>query len=249
MDERQTKIVEGAGLEDSRINKEFIDLLQKWSTPALLVILIVAGGYAGLKYLERQRVRNLDAAFISFTEAELDQRPERMIEVAADHSGQGAVPAISRLNAADLYLRSYHLRSRPGTLGVTEEDQLDDAQAGEMLVKAGELYAEVFNKAKDAEGQELVALGGRWGMVAVALSQEKYDAAEAGLNEIIPIAESQGFDTIVRDARALLDSFPELRAQREPVASAAPAPVTDDADAAPEADAPEDDASADPSDG
>ncbi len=248
MDERQTKIVEGAGLEDSRINKEFIDLLQKWSTPVLLVILVVACGYAGLKYLERQRVRNLDAAFISFTEAELDQRPERMIEVASQNAGQGAVPAISRLNAADLYLRAYHLRSRPGTLGVAEEDQLDDAQAGEMLVKAGELYAEVFNKAKGAEGQELVALGGRWGMVAVALSQERYDAAEAGLNEIIPIAESQGFDTIVRDARALLASIPDLRTQREPVARTA-TPAAADTTPEPEAETPEGDAPADPSDG
>ena len=38
MDERQTQIRQGAGLEESRINTEFLDFLNKWSSPVLIVI-------------------------------------------------------------------------------------------------------------------------------------------------------------------------------------------------------------------
>jgi len=224
MDERQTQIVEGAGLEDSRINREFLDLIQKWSTPVLLVVLVLAGGYAGVKYLERQRVKNLDAAFVSFVDAELEQRPERLIEIAGDSSGQGAVPAMARLTAADLYLQAYQLRTRPGTLGDAEEDKLDDAQAQEMLAKAGEVYTEVYNDVKDDDGKALLAMGSRWGMVAVALSQQRFDEAQAGLSEIISVADQNGFSTLADDARALLETLPDLREQRQPVAEAPEVP-------------------------
>lgn len=245
MDERQTKIVEGAGLEDSRINREFIDTLQKWSTPALLVILLLAGGYWLVNFLEQQRVQNLDAAFASYSEAELERRPERLLEVADEHSGNGAVSSLATLTAADLHLQGYHLRTRPGTLG-TGEDRLDDAGVAGVLAEAGELYARVYNENRGKDGRELFTIGGRWGMVAVALSQGRFDEAESGLDEIVGIAEEQGFDGLADDARELKASIPELRTQRELVVvepepaeeepAPAPAPV-EPVDLSPEGDA------------
>ena len=45
MEERQTQIREGAGLEESKLNVEFIDWLQRWSTP---ILLLVAGAALGM---------------------------------------------------------------------------------------------------------------------------------------------------------------------------------------------------------
>ncbi len=225
MDERQTKIVEGAGLEDSRINREFIDTLQKWSTPVLLVVLLLAGGYWLVNFLEQRRVQNLDAAFASYSEAELERRPERLLEVAEEHSGNGAVSSLAILTAADLHLQGYHLRIQPGTLG-SDGDRLDDAAASEVLAEAGELYARVYNDNRGKDGRELFTIGGRWGMVAVALSQGRFDEAESGLDEIVGLAGEQGFDDLAEDARELKASIPQLRSQRELVAvETAPAEV------------------------
>ena len=217
MDERQTNITEGAGLEDSRINREFIDLLKKWYPPVLYLVVLVAGAYAGVRYLEQRRITKLDAAFSAFNEAELDRRPDRLIQVASQQKGKGAITELSLLSAADMHLQAYHLRIMPGTLGVDAADRLDDAQAQEMLTKAAGLYADVYEKAKGIEGRELLAIGARWGMAAVALTQKNYDAAEQGLKDVIAIAEPLGFDDLAGDARDLIASFPELRAQREPV--------------------------------
>jgi hypothetical protein len=233
MDERQTKIIEGAGLEDSRVNQEFIDLLKKWYQPVMVLVLILAGAYAGVNYLKTWRVQKLDAAFASFNEASSDARPEAMLEVAQRHEGRGTVAALSRITAADLYLSAAQLGVRPGTEGTLEEDRLDDSQAAEMLARAGELYAEVYNDTRSADGQELLALGARWGMVAVALSNREFDEASAGLNEIIAIADEQGFDTLARDARELLEQLPELRSLPQPVEDAPPAPEENAPEAAP----------------
>ncbi len=183
----------------------------------MFVILIVAGAYAGVRYLEQKRIKDLDAAFFAFNEAELERRPDRLIQVASEQSGEGAIPELSLLSAADLHMQAYHLRIMPGTLGVDAADQLDDAQAQEMLDKAAELYARVFNEAKAEPGRELLAIGGRWGMAAVELSKKNFDAAEQALSEIIEIAQPLGFNDLAGDARALIQSFPELKEQRDPI--------------------------------
>lgn len=238
MDERQTKIIEGAGLEDSRVNQEFIDLLKKWYQPVMLLVLLLAGGYAGVNYLKTWRVKQLDSAFLSFNEASFDARPEALLEVAQQHGGTAAVGALSRINAADLYLRAAQTGVRPGTEGAVAEDLLDDSQCAEMLSRAGELYAEVYDDTRSASGQELLALGARWGMVAVALSNREFDEASAGLTEIIEIADEQSYETLARDARELLEQIPDLRSLPEPVEDATPAPSEPAPEAAPAEEAP-----------
>ena len=56
MDERQQQIKAGAGLEESRINQDLIDFLQKWGSWILMALAVAALAYAGLQWLERQRV-------------------------------------------------------------------------------------------------------------------------------------------------------------------------------------------------
>jgi len=226
MDERQTQITEGAGLEESRINKEFIDLLQKWSTPVLLLILLIAGAYAGVKWLENRQQTQLDAAFVAFRDAEMEGRPEALLDVAREHSGVGSVGIAARLAAADLQLEAYHQRVRPGTQGQSEEDRLSEAEAVELLDEAGETYAEVHERASGKDGLELLAISGRWGVAAVELSRGDFDAARAALEDVQSLATEHGYADLADRAARTIESIPALRDQPELVA-AAPEPPAD----------------------
>src|SRR3954466_11659733 len=46
MDQRQAQIRERAGLEESRLNQEFIEWLRKWGTPMLLAVALLSVAYA-----------------------------------------------------------------------------------------------------------------------------------------------------------------------------------------------------------
>lgn len=227
MDERQRQITEGAGLEESRINKEFIDFLQKWATPVLLVILLLSGGYAGLQYLERQRIERLDAAFLAYDAAELEGRPERLLEVAREYDGAGAVEEMALLAAADLYYTAYYTRREPGAQALPGEEGLSDEEAETMLARAGELYEEAHSKASSAPGRELLAVGALWGLASVDLTKQNFDAAEGRLRDVAERASEAGYPQLANQARGLLDRLPELRAQRAPVVVEAPAETPD----------------------
>src|SRR5690606_41971572 len=108
MDERQTKIKEGAGLEESRLNTEFIDFLQRWGTPALLVVAVIALGYFGYQRLQMARTEKVNQAFVEL-EAALstdNPNPRALEDIAATYSSTRAVPHIASLTAADGYLRA-----------------------------------------------------------------------------------------------------------------------------------------------
>ena len=45
LDRRTRQITEGAGLEESRLNQDFVEFLKKWSTPLLLVIVAAVAAY------------------------------------------------------------------------------------------------------------------------------------------------------------------------------------------------------------
>lgn len=219
MDERQRQITEGAGLEESRINKEFIDLLQKWSTPVLLVILVIAGAYAGVQWYGQKQLETRDAAFIAFQSAELEARPEPLLEVAREYPGAGAVEELATLTAADLHLSAYHLRRAPGTQGIEPEDRLDDEQAREMLDQAAELYQDAYRQASAAAGRELLEISGLWGIAAVELSRGNFDAAEDRLQQVVEIAQAQRYAQLVARAEMLINDIPRLRDQRQPIAA------------------------------
>ena len=67
MDDRQTEIRAGAGLEDSRINKEFIDFLNKWSSPVIMVFAVAALVWAGLRWMEQKKLEKKYTALDSIS--------------------------------------------------------------------------------------------------------------------------------------------------------------------------------------
>ena len=116
MDERQQQIRAGAGLEESRLNTEFIDFIQKWGGPFLIICALLMGAWAGWNWLERKKSQRLDEAFGQY-EAQLaggNPSPEALRAVAEEFSGIASVSLLARLNAADIYLAAIRSGVRTG---------------------------------------------------------------------------------------------------------------------------------------
>ena len=60
---RLGELKEGAGLEDSRINQDFVDFIRKWSTPLLMVAAAIAIGYFLYNKRIEARQAHIDEAF------------------------------------------------------------------------------------------------------------------------------------------------------------------------------------------
>src|SRR5690606_15713326 len=63
MDDRQRQIKEGAGLEESRINKDFLDWLLKWGPVLVLVAAGIILAMRGVQFLEDRRVARVNEGF------------------------------------------------------------------------------------------------------------------------------------------------------------------------------------------
>jgi hypothetical protein len=165
MDERQTKIREGAGLEESRINTDLIDFLNKWSSPVLIVIGLVGLGWAGMRYLERSRVARTNDAFAAYEGAISGGTPSpaSLRTIAADFGGVGSIAELALLRTVDVYLRAAISRVEPGaeidpTTGSPRQDTdvLDDERVTSYLAQARDLSRQVAQSTAAAEGKALL---------------------------------------------------------------------------------------------
>ncbi|MEL7472074.1 MAG: hypothetical protein AAGK04_02065 [Planctomycetota bacterium] len=210
MDERQTQIREGAGLEDSRINEEFKDFLAKWSTPVLLVILLIAAGYV---FLQRQRQAaqdRRDAAFASLAAAE---SPDALIGVANDHASIGAVAEVARLRAGDVYMTAVMSGLKPGAQLTpagqieNEDDAVTDEDRTFYLEQAASLYEQVWQSSNDDPDRILQAAGAAFGMASVAETRGQRDEAVKWFGSAKTVAEANGMAPLAEIAQQRLDTI------------------------------------------
>ena len=75
MDDRQTQIRQGEGLSESRVNQDFIDFLNKWSSPVLLVLAVAALTWAGLQWMEKKKIEKVNNAFADLEAATAGNNP------------------------------------------------------------------------------------------------------------------------------------------------------------------------------
>ncbi|MCA9279723.1 MAG: hypothetical protein H6815_09780 [Phycisphaeraceae bacterium] len=103
-----TGIKEGAGLEDSKINKEFVDFIQRWGGWFLMLGAAALGIVYAYQFLERQKAARVDAAFMEFESAAMGSNPspDTLTEIGDARMGTRSVGELAKLQAADLYLRS-----------------------------------------------------------------------------------------------------------------------------------------------
>lgn len=221
MDDRQTQIRSGAGLEESRLNEEFIDFLKKWSTPVLWLIVVIGAAWWGLRYLKEQRIAKRDSAFAALNDAVSggNPSPSSLRTIAADYNGVGSVSELSLLQAIDIYLRAAISRVEPGAeidpltgLPGNEADLLDDDRARSYLSQARDLSRGVIDATAGVEGRELL---NHQAWMRLAASQEglgSVEDAKASYARAAEAARSGGYAVLAALAEARAESAGDVTA-------------------------------------
>lgn len=192
MDQRQQNVQVGAGLQESRLNTELIGFLQKYGSWAIYALLAVVLVYVGKDYLDKRRVQKLDDAYGDFRAALTAGNPATLVENASTHAGQGAVPAMSRIEAARLYLEAARRGLKPGAdaLKPNPEDRLDEAGRKSMAEQA---RAQVDAVLADSSAPELLVQQARWFKASLLADGGDIDGAVAVMKEVADAAKRSGF--------------------------------------------------------
>lgn len=217
MEDRQTQIREGAGLEESKLNVEFIDWLRRWSTPLLLLVAVAALGYLGYQKWQQMKVAKVNEAFAELNRAvnSRNPNPEALKAIAAQYEGIRAVPTLALLRAADLHLAAARTGVKAaapvqpdGT--VAPEDVLNDEQRSRELAEAERLYRQVLDRNAGSTATALHAIAGAYGLAAVAESRGELDKAREFYERVKSLAEAAGFAEHVKVAQGRIELLPSL---------------------------------------
>ena len=215
LEERQTQIRERAGLEESRLNTEFVDFLRKWSTPFLLVVALIAGIYAVRQHLRRAEEARLAEAFAQLEGSVTAGNPDALRRIAEDFDSVRAVGALARLAAADIYMEAVVRGVRPGTETIPgvepkPEDVLTPEDRARYLDDARALYDRVLADAGNDQGKVLHAVSALFGLAAVAESQGELDAARGHYERVRTLTSGTGFDAHATVAQSRIESLDRL---------------------------------------
>lgn len=218
MEQRHTQIREGAGLEESRLNQDFIDFLRKWSTPILMVAALISLGVVGQRYWKKHQAEKLDKAFEEYdgVSGSENPSPDSLKRIAEEFAGEKAVPMLARLDAADAYMRSVRAGVKAG--GVIKDDgslndpadAISEEERKTYLDQAEKLYQQARQDASSA-AHITFRIGAIFGLAAVAESRLDYDTAKQRYEEIIKMTEDGPFAAHAAIARHRLDLLPELK--------------------------------------
>jgi hypothetical protein len=221
-DNRLDQIKEGAGLEDSRINQEFVDFVRKWSTPVLLVAALIALGYFYNNKRKESRAAHIDQAFqeLNASTETGSPSPDALRRIAQDYDNVPGVRALANLTAADEYLRAVQRGVKPGTPinpNTGEYESPDDAITPDdrtrFFNEAEALYKQVFSDTEDKPGMAIHALSALYGLAAVSESRGDTDAAKNMLDRASTLAEKHGFLEHNTIAKMRLTALPDLMSQ------------------------------------
>jgi hypothetical protein len=201
MDDRQQQIRERAGLEESRLNQDFIDWLQKYGFALLLVVLVAAGSVILFRKWEEKKAGRLDEAFTEFENARTNGivSPDAMKTVALEYGDVRSIGLLAKMDEADAYLQAVARRVKPGAQvkddGTVEnpEDLVTDADRSSYLSIAAERYQQVVEGTKGDASKALMNIGARFGLAAVAESNGKWDEAKQIYGDIATVADATGY--------------------------------------------------------
>ncbi|MEM1329806.1 MAG: hypothetical protein AAGG07_04525 [Planctomycetota bacterium] len=211
MDDRQSQIREGAGLEESRVNQEFVDFLKKAFWPVMIIVAVAVVSFRGFQMYEQAKEASLAQAFfdLDVTLASDTPSPEALAALADEHEGQGSVSSIARLEAADIARRAAITGVEPGlpTPGpdATDEERaeasVDETERGAYLDRADELYSRVWQDTESDAGQGLLAISAGYGLGAVSEARGAWDDAADRYDRVSELAALRGFDLQARIAK------------------------------------------------
>lgn len=215
MDDRQTEIRAGAGLEDSRINREFLDFLNKWSSPVIMVFAVAALVWAGLRWLDQKKVEKIDSAFGELHAATTggNPSPATLNALAAEYAGVRSVPDLAKLTTADLYLNAYLRGVQPGAqIGFDgqpfeESDKLDEQQRENYLQQAGALASEVVSMTEGDQGKVLLTVQALIRAGAVEECKRDFDAAKNHYERVVTLAEQANIPTLIQFGKMRIEAL------------------------------------------
>lgn len=216
LEQRQTQIQEGAGLTESRLNRDFVLFLQKWSFPLLLAVLAIAAVVVGLRRLGEYRERQMAVAFSELQDALTARSPASLIRVAEDHAGKRAVPLIARTAAADAWLVAAYTGVAPGAEldpdGKVKDakDLINAEQRERYLNDAATQYRKVIEEAGADGGMTIHAIGAEMGLAAVEETRGKADEAKRHYEAAAAMARRAGFEKLAAEAARRIESLPTM---------------------------------------
>lgn len=218
MDKRQAQIRERAGLEESRLNVEFIEFLKKYSTPALVVIAVAAGGFVAYQRYTQGKIAKIDNAFyeLETVGSSSSPSPDSLAQVAADFAGLRAVPALAYLEAGDAVMLNVQRGVREGATvkndGTLEkaEDALSDADRTAYLARAEEFYNKALQEAQSPAARMPIRIGALFGLAAIAESRGDGEGAKSRYEQIVKLTDGSTWGvkaTIAKERMGRLDSL------------------------------------------
>lgn len=217
MEQRHQQIRERAGLEEARLNVEFIDFLRKWGPIVLTIAAIAAGGqFAWTKYKAAQ-VDKINRAFDEYNKSAMTANPSPLAlkAVAEEFSGVRGIGLLARLDAADAYLRSVRAGLKPGAnlkadgTVETPDDLLSEQDRTAYLAEASTLYDQVLSETS-ASGQTMMSVSALYGLAAVAESRQEIDKAKGYYEQIVTKVEGGPYAFHATLAKARIADLPKL---------------------------------------
>lgn len=217
MDDRQRQIKEGAGLDEARLNQDFIEFLKKWSSPVLLVLAILAVGYWGWNRLQTTRELNQDAAWQALADARSTARPAQLVAVADEFSSIRPLALEARMLAGRLWLNAAMFRKEPG--GADATAVIDDAKRAEFLTSAAGQFQEVVRLTEADPNLELHTMAALFGLAAVRETEGKFDEPGALYDRIVTLS-ARHFPELGAEAKSRKETLASLKETRGLVAEA-----------------------------
>ncbi|MBL8760408.1 MAG: hypothetical protein JNL50_03815 [Phycisphaerae bacterium] len=219
LDQRQTQIREGAGLEESRLNREFIDFLQKWSMPLLVIVAVVAVGYAFKQRYDRAQKEKLELAFGELEAASASARPspDTLRTIADEYQSITGVYLKGSLRAGDAYLDTVRSGVKPGAELKADgslakvEDKLSESDRAYHLAQAQAMYDRVYADTAGKPEYTLMRLGAVYGLAAVLECKGEFDGAKLRYEEIVQLTDKGPWGVHAGVARARLASMDGLK--------------------------------------
>ena len=197
MDDQKRQVEAGAGLQESRLNQDFIDLLKKYGTTVLLVLLVIMATYVGIQRYAQYQEDKTDQAFADLDNAA--NTPAVLLAVAEQWDGRASVWEIATIRAAKAYLDSARTRTEAGVNAADVEDAelLSDERVVASLNEAVDLFSRVIDRTKGSK--QIFAQDARWGLATAHLGlasmaegdqrTQHLDAASATVRDLIAAAE------------------------------------------------------------
>jgi hypothetical protein len=218
MDQRQAQIREGAGLTESRLNQDFIDFLQKWGWPALMLAAVAFMGYRGWQWYGKQQIAKVDQAFaeLAAVGSNLNANPDALQRVADEYGTVRGIGDMARIQAADAYLRAIRAGTKTGaelnpdgTLA-KPEDALNDEFRNSYLSQAETLYRKVADDSYGKPEKAIFRINALFGLAAVAECRGEVDKARTMYEEIVAATDQTAFEGHAKIAKKRMESLPKI---------------------------------------